>query len=101
MGTEANITKDSIVAASHNQLSTTLGGEVVIMNAKTGTYNSMEAVAARIWKLLQTPMRVREIQRALLNEYDVEPDLCRDDLLSFLQALERQGLIEVVNESTR
>ena len=98
MGRQA-ILQDSVVVVSDNQLSTQMLGEAVILNARTGTYHGVEEVAARIWELLQEPRTVREIHAALLEEYDVDADTCRRDLLGLLQALAAEGLIEVQDET--
>jgi hypothetical protein len=52
-------------------------------------------VGASIWKLLQTPCKVADIQVALLQEYDVEPERCERDLMALLEGLLGAGLIEV------
>ena len=95
MGGRRAISPDSVVTVSSSQLSGDIPGEAVVLNAETGMYHSMAGVGARIWQYLQQPRTVREIQESLLAEYDVEPETCRDDLLTFLGTLADQGLIEV------
>jgi len=91
------ISKDTIVVASKDQVSSDLAGEVVTLNLKNGTYYGLDEVGARVWSLIQQPCAVGTIRDAILAEYEVEPERCEHDLLALLQDLENAGLIEVDN----
>jgi hypothetical protein len=88
----------SIVAAPE-QIASELGGEVVVLNLKTGTYHGLDTIGARIWSLLQEPRTIDAILENLLNEYDVDRDRCQCDLLKLLQDLANADLIEVKHEA--
>lgn len=90
---------DSIVVASSNQISSDLGEEVVILNLKDGVYHGLDSVGARIWNLLQESKSVNDILNILVEEYDVEPERCKHDLLALLEELGQQRLIEVKDEA--
>lgn len=89
------LSKDSIVVASKDQVSSDLAGEVVMLNLKNGTYYGLDEVGARIWNLIQAPRSVGTIRDTILDEYDVEPERCESDLLTLLRDLESAGLVEV------
>lgn len=89
-----NLSEQSIVSVTKDQVSCSLGAEAAILNMKAGIYYGLNPVGAEIWKLLQTPRTVSEIQEFLLREYDVEPERCQSDLLALLQDLLTAGLIE-------
>jgi hypothetical protein len=86
-----------MVVASKEQASADLGDEVAILNPKDGVYYGLDPVGARIWKLVQTPLTVREIRDTLLAEYDVESDRCERDLIALLEELAQRQLIEVID----
>jgi|SRR5215216_695016 len=90
----------SIVVAEKDYVSSDLGGEVAILSLKGGVYYGLDAVGARIWDLIQKPRSVNEIWRILLEEYDVDPERCKRDLLTLLQELSTEGLVEVRNENS-
>ena len=94
------LTVNSSVVATKQQLSSDLSGESVILNLKSGTYFGLNTVGASIWNLIQQPKTIREIQDALLDEYDVEIEQCHHDLLAILQQLKAEGLIEVNHETS-
>jgi len=89
------LSEQSIVSVTKDQVSCSLGSEAAILNMKDGIYYGLDPVGAQIWKLLQTPRRIVEIQQFLLQEYDVEPERCQTDLLALLEDLLGAGLIEV------
>ena len=94
------ISLNSAVVVAKDQVSSDLGGEVAILNLKSGVYYGLDAVGARIWELIQGPRTVDEIRDLLLAEYDVEPERCETDLLSLLDQLAAEKLIEVTDEQT-
>ena len=90
-----NFSEQSVVAATKDQVSCSLGAEAAILNTKQGIYYGLDPVGAQIWQLLQTPSKVADIQAILVREYDVEPERCQRDLLALLSDLLEAGLIEV------
>ena len=80
-------------------MSCDLAGEAAILNIKNGVYYGLDPVGARIWKLVQEPREVVEIQNAISAEYDVEPERCARDLFGLLNKLLEEGLIEVKDGS--
>jgi len=89
------ISNASIVAAVSHQVSSDLAGEVVILNLQDGVYYGLNAVGARIWSLLVQPRSVGQIQAVLLEEYNIEPAICEQQVVSVLNDLAAHGLIEV------
>jgi len=85
----------SVVVASPEQVSSDLSGEAVILDLRSGSYFSLEAVGARIWELLREPRTPDQIASTLCDEYEVDPRECERDVLTLLLDLARAGLIEV------
>ncbi|MGH7565248.1 MAG: PqqD family peptide modification chaperone [Gemmatimonadota bacterium] len=89
------IFSDSTVVSSRRLVSADLGEEVILLHLENGLYFGLVNVGARIWKLLEKPVRVGEIERLLLEEYDVEPEKCHEEVVSLLNKLVDQNLVEV------
>lgn len=85
----------SIVGATRDHVSCTLGDEAAILNLKNTVYYGLNPVGARVWSLVQQSRSVREIRDTLLEEYDVEAEQCERDLLELLERMREQKLIEV------
>ena len=71
-------------------------GEAVILNLATGIYFGLGQVGTRIWHLMEQSRRLKDILRSLLEEYGVEENRCREDLLRLIQALHKSGLVEIL-----
>ena len=89
------ISDHSIVSAVKHQVSCDLAGEAVILNLKDGVYYGLNTVGARVWALLEEPRSVAALRSLLLDEYDIDPDVCGHQLASLLNDLAGHGLLEV------
>jgi len=90
-----SISDTSVVSAVKHQASCDLAGEVVILNLKDGVYYGLNTVGARIWTLLDQPRSVASLYAQLLDEYDIDPDVCRHQVTSLLSDLATHGLLEI------
>ena len=101
--TEMNppLSMHSVVVATSEQVSCTLGEESAILNMKNSVYYGMNPVGTRVWKLLQQPRSVIELRDAVLEEYEVEAERCERDLLGLLEKMRSEGLIEVRDATQR
>jgi hypothetical protein len=92
----APLSKDSIVVASPEQVSCELGDESVILSLKNSVYYGVDPVGASVWKLLKQQRSVGELRDAMIEEYDVEAGRCETDLLTLLEKMRDEGLIQVI-----
>ena len=84
-----------MVQRSSNQIACDMGGEVVILDLKSGTYHGLDALGARVWSLIEQPASVAAIRDAIMAEYDVDAATCERDILAFLRQMETVGLLEI------
>lgn len=89
------LTLDSTVQIASEVVSCDLVDEAAILNMKDGVYYGLNPVGARIWNLIQKPMKVSDILDTLLDEYDVEKDVCQADLMELLEQLLDKELVKV------
>lgn len=66
---------------------------MLLLNAETGRYHSLNPVAARIWEILAEPTDEAALVDRLVGEFDVTPDGCRKEVSSFLAELRDRSLI--------
>lgn len=86
---------NTIISASKNTVFSEVSGEAVILNMNDGVYYGLDPVGVSIWKALQQPTEVQGIHAMLLGEYDVDPEQCLRDLVSLLEQLRQNQLLEV------
>lgn len=85
---------NSMVKQGDDPLSAEVDGELIMMSIEQGNYYGLGETGSRIWKLMETPIRVSDLCATLCQEYDVAPSVCEADTLDFLEKLAEQGLIE-------
>lgn len=97
---DASLSVHSIVVVASEQVSCPLGEESAILNLRNSVYYGMNPVGTRVWNLLKQPRSVEELRNTLLNEYEVDAELCERDLLGLLEKMRSEGLIEVRGVAT-
>ena len=96
---DAPLSLQTTVIVSSQQVSCPLGDEAAILNMKNSVYYGVNPVGATVWNLLKQPKTVAEIRDAILEEYEVEEKRCEQDLLTLLEEMRSEGLIEVRRET--
>jgi hypothetical protein len=89
------LSERSTVVAVKDQVSSDLGGEVAILDLASGVYYGLDTVGARVWELVQEPIEVNQIRETINEEYDADRARVQRDVLTFLQRLADEGLVEV------
>jgi hypothetical protein len=86
---------DSVVVRVKRTMDAEVDDEIVALNLDTGASYGLNAVGARIWKLIAKPTRVAEMCAGLVAEYAVEPSTCEREVLDLLGKLQAESLLEV------
>lgn len=94
------LTTDATVVASRDQVAADLAEEVIILGMRDGVYYGVDGVAARIWSLVQQPVRLAHVVSIIVSEYDVPEAQCRDEVLAFVGELAARGLVTHVVDGT-
>ena len=75
-----------------------LKGEAVVLNLVNGKYYGLNSVGVAIWKSLQTPATLAEIELSIQREFDVDRETCHREVSAFLEKMVEERLIEVLDE---
>ena len=70
-----------------------LDGEMVLLNAQSATYFSLNQTGTCIWRLLTAQRPLGEICQALAQDHDLPPERVMSDLAPFIEELLEAGLI--------
>ena len=74
------------------------GDYVIIPTGKTTlTFNGLITVyevGAALWKMLQSEKSLDDLVRGILDEYDVEESVAREDIQEFLETLSKNGILD-------
>lgn len=90
-----NLSTESRVKVTPEQVSSELGTEVVILHVKNGVYYGLDEVGVLIWKNLQAGCRVSDIIANVMKEFDVDAKQCEQDVLRILREMMEAQLVEV------
>jgi Coenzyme PQQ synthesis protein D (PqqD) len=70
-----------------------LDKESVFLNLETEQYYGLDETGTRIWQTVTVAPSIEEAYAVLLSEFDVEPDLLRQNLSELLARLVGIGLL--------
>ena len=74
---------------------TEFNDEKVMMDIEKGKYYALNEVGSSIWDKIESTISVSDIVEKLLEEYDVSKEQCTEEVLNYLNNLEKEKLIEV------
>lgn len=89
------VSLEARVAIHGDVVSRELEGEAIILNLESGTYFGLDSVGTRIWALLQEDGSLRRTFELLEQEYDVEPERLKADILRLVEELRANDLLSV------
>ena len=69
---------------------------VAILDLKSNTYFSLDAVGTSIWDQMSNPASLDDLTQAVSAEYEVAPEECRGDIQDLLKDMLQHGMIQVV-----
>jgi hypothetical protein len=73
-----------------------LDGEAVLLNLQSGVYFGLNETGTQIWNILSENGRLEEVYSRILNDFSVEPDLAKSDLLMLTEQLVEKGLVTIL-----
>ncbi|MEI6285894.1 MAG: lasso peptide biosynthesis PqqD family chaperone [Bacillota bacterium] len=92
---EELITLDTIIVANKKVVTADMDGETVMLNVATGKYHSLGKTGSIIWELLQRQITVEQLIGELQNKYQVARQQCEAETLAFLDAMNKEGILEI------
>jgi hypothetical protein len=92
---KSDLSGDAIVVRNEGLLSAEVDGELMAMSVERGMCYGLNAVGTRIWALIAEPRSVSDLCAQLRQEFDVEEQECRRDVVDLLEELRAEGLATV------
>ena len=83
------------IKLSDNVFAQEVDGEMVLLDMNSENYFGLDEVGSAIWQAMQEKQKLQEVYDAMLEVYDVTPDVLQKDLEEFVGKLTESGLIEV------
>jgi hypothetical protein len=67
--------------------------EVVMMSVEASCYYGLNAVASRIWELLETPKTIAQLCAQICEEFEVDARTCETSVFEFATNLIENGIV--------
>jgi len=93
------LTLNSIIQRDSEVICSEADQDLIMVSIASGCYYGLSDVAREIWDTIEHPKRVSDLVGGLTASYDVNPSLCEEQTLSFLEALLEEGLLQVKDGS--
>ena len=79
--------------SSPDALATRVGDEIVLVDLKTDRIYSLNRTAARIWELMCADYDRTEVERRMLEEFDVPPGQLAEAIDEVIMSMTQDGLL--------
>ena len=89
------VSLDDRVSVPSHVLVRFLDKESVLLNIETERYFGLDETGTRMWQLVTAAPKLEVAYQQLLDEYDVEPELLRENLTDLVSRLVENGLLQV------
>lgn len=97
MITKLKVSLQNEVTQGKGNIVSNMGDEKVMLSINNGKYYNLGEIGGDIWDLIEAPIEVNKIVTNLMSSYQVEQLECEDQVISFLNHLYTEGLIEINN----
>jgi hypothetical protein len=91
------ILQNSLIAQKEGNIVSDMDGEKVMMSIKNGKYYNLGEIGGVIWDLIRFPITFNELIITLINEYEVDNEKCEEQVLRFLEMLQKEELIQITD----
>ncbi len=83
-----------LVSQKEGNIVSDMDGEKVMLSIHNGKYYNLGEMGGEIWELLKEPITIQNLIAILTGQYDVEHSECEEQVLSFLNLLVEEGIVE-------
>ena len=92
------LTPQCIVTRKAGIPSTQVEKDLVMMNIDQNSFYGLDNVGKVIWEKLESPISVGTLCLELIEMFDVSQDVCQAEVLTFLQQLHNESMLEIIHK---
>lgn len=70
-----------------------MDGETVMMSIEQGEYYGLSGIGPFLWEQLAEPVSIEELCRRVIEAYQVDEAVCRNDVSAFIGELLENGVL--------
>lgn len=95
----STLDESTVIKANDAHLTTTVDGDVVILNDATGEYQALHGTGPHIWETIQEPMSVEAVLASIEDRFDPSEPGWREETVAFIDEMVEAHLVDIVNEA--
>lgn len=84
-----------VITRSGDLLTTEVDGELLAMSIENGACYGLNSIGSRIWQLVEQPRTIDNLCAQLVEEFEVDAETCRTEVLALLADLRTEKLIRL------
>ncbi|MFC3884760.1 lasso peptide biosynthesis PqqD family chaperone [Bacillus songklensis] len=92
------ISLSKLIVQGKGNIVSDMDGERVMLSIYNGKYYNLGEMGGAIWDHIEKPVSVIQLVTRLMSEYEVEQSECEEQVISFLETLLEEGLLEIGEE---
>jgi ornithine carbamoyltransferase len=92
---EENMDLNKKVTFAETVFAQEVDGEMVLLDMNSENYFGLDAVGTDIWQAMQEKGTLVEVLALLLEQYNVEEEVLKRDLVAFVEKLQENGLVDI------
>ena len=89
------INDETRIKKNETILTSKIEDQTIMMNLENGNYYGLNPVGSQIWEIIEQKISVKKLCSRLIKEYEVEESHCKKVVLSFLEKMNKSGLISI------
>lgn len=94
MGRFVSVENTTMIRRNGDLLHAPVGTEeTVMMSVEAGKYYGFNAVASRIWELLESPKTVAQLSTQIYEEFEIDSETCEVDVVRFVNDMMNNGIV--------
>lgn len=94
MRKKSKIDFKDVIQRSENQIFTSVEDYIMLLHIERDCHYGMADTSSRIWALIEQPRTVQDICDILKLEYQVDPEVCQNEVISFLEEALMEDLVQ-------
>lgn len=92
-----SLSSTTAIVRNENFIEAEIDNEVVTLNIESGICHGLNRTGSRIWRLLASPIKIKDICATLVNEYNVDPNDCERQVIDLLKEMQTEGLVRTAD----
>lgn len=76
----------------------TLEKDCILLHLTSGIYYTLNDVGRFLWESFDGKQKLRDIYEEMLNQYEVDPEMARNDMAELIDDLMQEGLLKHIEE---